>query len=621
MRLVVLVALLLPWARPQPTALRKSVAFPRTVLAQFLSDEKRAVPGTRIDSPPFEANDGNCWQVSLYPFGGNGAYADRVGVYLRLLQPKDRSIEVDASMSVTLRCGSSEVVVQQQQATHETQRGLTFRCGITFCPAAEAGSSVGRAEDWGAHLYSSSLLFRELEVFEEANFFVDLEVITWETRTSRRGASLSALLEQTRRLPEGGLRTGEVVVALDRGDPGQPAGLIKPGVEYRVMRLETADGKPCFEHAGVQGAGGGSGGGSSSRRLCGHASVAYLLPTNAEAREGGSFCSNEEGLRRLLGGEEDNEGEAEDAAKIVVEEGLDRTAAAATAAAGQLAASGRMRRRKGREAVLAAEAPTFEPGGTCWPLTVPLDQLPPVASRLGLPALPARLGYAMRMRSRRLLLFLLIGASPLWIGFLASQFVSAYSIPSRSMESTLRVGDVVIAEKLSLRLGLEPEVGDLVLFNPPSRLQQLVKEAGGKPPGSRDLFIKRVAAVGGDSVELLPTGDVAVNGIGRLAPPLACAPEQGSSSANAGDREKGGARGSSSVKTIPQGEVFVLGDCPQRSTDSRSWGPLPIKDVVARPVARIWPVDRAGAIVADEDLNPFRRAVERAQRSSQRLPG
>ena len=60
----------------------------------------------------------------------------------------------------------------------------------------------------------------------------------------------------------------------------------------------------------------------------------------------------------------------------------------------------------------------------------------------------------------------------------------------------------------------------------------------------------------------------------------------------------------------PHGSLFVLGDCPARSTDSRSWGPLPIENVVARPVVRVWPVGRQGAIVDDADLNPFRRALE-----------
>lgn len=178
---------------------------------------------------------------------------------------------------------------------------------------------------------------------------------------------------------------------------------------------------------------------------------------------------------------------------------------------------------------------------------------------------------------------------------------------------------VVLAEKVSSALGLPFEAGDLVLFGPPPELQQLVTERGGKPLGSRDLFVKRVAAVGGDTVELLPSGDVAVNGVRWEPPPLACASETLASESTPPTTAAGDARSSkddrkAQPKVVPQGSVFVLGDCPARSTDSRSWGPLPMANVVARPVVRVWPIERQGAIVDTQDLNPFRRLVERAQR-------
>lgn len=57
---------------------------------------------------------------------------------------------------------------------------------------------------------------------------------------------------------------------------------------------------------------------------------------------------------------------------------------------------------------------------------------------------------------------LILALSPLWVGFFASQLISAYAIPSRSMDETLKVGDVVLAEKVSSMLHLPLERGDLI---------------------------------------------------------------------------------------------------------------------------------------------------------------
>ena len=174
---------------------------------------------------------------------------------------------------------------------------------------------------------------------------------------------------------------------------------------------------------------------------------------------------------------------------------------------------------------------------------------------------------------------------------------------------------MVIAEKLSARLQLPLETDDLVLFSPPAALLDKVEAAGGRL-GPRDKFVKRVAAVGGDTVELTPSGDLRINGAIRRRPPLACVPEPPTTqppSAQQPATDDASSGGGVAARRIPESTVFVVGDCEARSTDSRSWGPLPVDNVVGRPFVRVWPLERAGAIVDEADLNPFRRAVDRAR--------
>ena len=387
---------------------RRAIPFPRRVLAKFLADPVRAVPGTKIASPPFEAG-GSTWQVELYPFGGNAdaSFAGRVGLYLRMVQGAPKT-EADVTFSLVLRCLPPEAVAETADFDFApaTQRGLAFRCGMTFCEAAEAGNSIGRCEDWGAHVYQTDLLLRELEAIKTCEAFVDCELNIWARRPSRTGASLTELLDQVQRLPSGTLRVGEVAVSLaardvavvsgdgsseaDAADGGPGMYRTLEGGEYRVMRLETPEGSPCFRYDPTRG------------DRAQQPAVAYLLPTNTKWRDSGSFASNQDGMARLLYQvDDDGASSPKDAAQILRECG------------------------DGPVGV----PPTYSPdGGTRWPVAVPVEQLPPLASRLGLRALPARLRFALQTRTRTVLLFLLIGASPLWGGFIASQFASACAL-------------------------------------------------------------------------------------------------------------------------------------------------------------------------------------------------
>lgn len=170
--------------------------------------------------------------------------------------------------------------------------------------------------------------------------------------------------------------------------------------------------------------------------------------------------------------------------------------------------------------------------------------------------------------------------------FVISQAVSLFFIPSRSMDPTLQIGDVLLVDKVTPRLLHNHHVGHVVLFHPPDKLQDIVSRSGGKVT-DRDLFVKRVAAEPGDSLTIEQSGAVKVNG-----------------KDTGGNRDLCAVEGSRLIQqyiqptttVIGKNEVGVLGDCSAVSIDSRVWGPLPTTDIVGRPLVRLWPLDRFGGI-------------------------
>jgi len=174
--------------------------------------------------------------------------------------------------------------------------------------------------------------------------------------------------------------------------------------------------------------------------------------------------------------------------------------------------------------------------------------------------------------------------------------VKPYRIPSRSMEPTLTVGDRVLVNRAAHRLGAEPKIGDIVVFHPPAGADAEPAACGSERTGestpapcerptaepSEQTFIKRVVALGGDTVALRD-GHVVRNGR-RAAEPFA---------AHCGH---GGDCDYPRAITVPRGHVFLLGDNRAGSLDSRYWGPVPVAWVIGEAVAEYWPPRRAGTI-------------------------
>ena len=141
---------------------------------------------------------------------------------------------------------------------------------------------------------------------------------------------------------------------------------------------------------------------------------------------------------------------------------------------------------------------------------------------------------------------------------LRATVIQAFTIPSGSMEDTLLIGDFLIGEKITYHFR-PPHRGEVIIFEHPK-----VK--------GRDL-IKRCVAVAGDTVEVR---DKVLYVNGKRVP----LPPHGKHS----DPRFIPRRDNFGPYVVPPGCVFAMGDNRDNSEDSRFWGPLPLKNIKARPV-------------------------------------
>lgn len=185
--------------------------------------------------------------------------------------------------------------------------------------------------------------------------------------------------------------------------------------------------------------------------------------------------------------------------------------------------------------------------------------------------------------------------------------VQAFFIPSGSMIPTLRVGDRVLVEKVSYRLH-DARRNDIVVFarellGPPpdvpwpQDVRNFLRELVGLPTGDEEDFIKRVVAVGGDTIryegsprKLFVNGervDIGYinNGLDRSSPTLT---EKDCKRLKM-EADEGGCR-------VPAGSVFVMGDNRGNSQDSRFLGPIAEDKIIGRGFVVIWPIGHLGTL-------------------------
>lgn len=164
-------------------------------------------------------------------------------------------------------------------------------------------------------------------------------------------------------------------------------------------------------------------------------------------------------------------------------------------------------------------------------------------------------------------------------------------VPTGSMEGTILVGDHILLNKLPYA----PRVPWLGV-----RLPRLRAVKPGEivafwyPRNPSEAFIKRVVAVGGDTIEVR-NNVVLRNGVAQREPyAVFTAP---GAQAGSGVFSLGANFG---PMVVPQGQLFVMGDNRDNSDDSRYWGTVPVENVIGEPLVVFWSYDVPSAAWLDE---------------------
>lgn len=158
-------------------------------------------------------------------------------------------------------------------------------------------------------------------------------------------------------------------------------------------------------------------------------------------------------------------------------------------------------------------------------------------------------------------------------------------VPTASMEGTILVGDHLFMDKLlygpeiplvNWRLPMLKTIhrGDIVVFH--------------YPKNPAETFLKRVAATGGDRIEIR-SSVLYVNSV-PVQEPYAV------HHAPAHDPQE-----SWGPTIVPEGDLFVMGDNRDNSSDSRDWGFVPVKNVIGEPLFVYWSYDAPTSRWLDEN--------------------
>lgn len=135
-------------------------------------------------------------------------------------------------------------------------------------------------------------------------------------------------------------------------------------------------------------------------------------------------------------------------------------------------------------------------------------------------------------------------------------------VDGSSMEPGLHTGEFILVDKISYRFG-KPQRGDIIVFYSP------------RDPSQE--YIKRVIGLPGDKVEM-NEGQLFVNDQLIYEPYIKASPAYPGS------------------WSVPEDSLFVLGDNRNNSSDSHTWGVVPLTNVIGRALIIYWPPQQWGLV-------------------------
>ena len=165
----------------------------------------------------------------------------------------------------------------------------------------------------------------------------------------------------------------------------------------------------------------------------------------------------------------------------------------------------------------------------------------------------------------------------LLVTFARSSLADHYYVPSGSMEPTLVPGDRIIVDKTAYGFRVPLTKIDLFASRTPTRGDIAVFDS----PTDGTRLVKRVVAIGGDTVELR-NGNLSINGQ-RLSRNDSTIELFETRSAQL-ELASGGGPDIDSFE-VPEGQVLVLGDHRGNSHDGRYFGSFDERELFGRAVA------------------------------------